>query len=67
LATKVLTQFKQKLAGMELQPSKGGCFELTVDGELIYSKLSSGQFPDEDQMVQEIARRLGVKVEETVF
>jgi selenoprotein W-related protein len=67
LASKVLTQFKQKLAGMELQPSKGGCFELTVDGELIYSKLQTDQFPDEDQIVQQIARRLGVKVEEMVL
>lgn len=67
MAAKVLTQFKQKLAGMELQPSKGGCFELTVDGELIYSKLKSGQFPNEDQMVQEIAQRLGVKVDPMVI
>lgn len=58
LATKILTQFKQKLQGLELEPSGGGCFELTVDGELVYSKLQSGQFPDEDEMVAEIGKRL---------
>jgi len=41
-----------------LEPSKGGCFELTVGSELIYSKLATGQFPDEDLMVAEVGKRL---------
>jgi len=44
---------------MELEPSGGGCFELTVDGELVYSKLATGQFPDEKAIVKEIGKRLG--------
>jgi selenoprotein W-related protein len=43
---------------MELQPSSGGCFELSIDGELIYSKLETGEFPDEDAMVAEVGKRL---------
>jgi selenoprotein W-related protein len=58
LASKVLTQYKQRIAALELEPSKGGCFELTVGGELIYSKLATGQFPDEDAMVAEVGKRL---------
>ena len=58
MASKVLTQYKQKIEGLELQPSSGGCFELTIDGELIYSKLETGQFPEEDEMVAEIGKRL---------
>jgi selenoprotein W-related protein len=58
LASKVLTEYKQKLESMELQPSSGGCFELEVDGKRIYSKLETGQFPDEDEMVAEIGKRL---------
>jgi len=58
LASKVLTEYKTKLESMELQPSSGGCFELTVDGELVYSKLDTGQFPDEEAMVGEIGKRL---------
>ena len=58
MATKVLTQYKQKLQGLELEPSGGGCFELSIDGELVYSKLETGQFPDEDEMVAEIGKRL---------
>jgi len=58
LAAKILSQYKQRLEGLELQPSSGGCFELNVDGELLYSKLASGSFPDEQAMVDEIGRRL---------
>jgi selenoprotein W-related protein len=58
LAAKILSQFKQRLEGLELQPSSGGCFELTVDDELLYSKLASGSFPDEQAIVDEIGRRL---------
>lgn len=58
MAAKILSQYKMKLAGLELEPSKGGCFELSVDGELIYSKLQTGQFPDETAMVAEIGKRL---------
>lgn len=36
---------------MELQPSSGGCFELTIDGDLVYSKLDTEEFPDETDMV----------------
>ena len=44
---------------MELQPAAGGCFELSVDGELVYSKLASGDFPDEDAMVKLVGKKLG--------
>ena len=58
MATKVLTQFKQRLEGLELEPSSGGCFELSLDGEKVYSKLDTNEFPDEDEMVRLIGERL---------
>jgi selenoprotein W-related protein len=42
---------------MTLIPSKGGCFELKVDGELIYSKLETGEFPDEAALVKKVGSR----------
>ena len=39
---------------MKLIPSGGGCFELKVNGELIYSKLETGSFPDEEAMVARV-------------
>jgi selenoprotein W-related protein len=41
-----------------LIPSDGGCFELKVNGDLIYSKLKTGQFPDEQAMVDAVGARL---------
>ena len=55
LAAKLLVEYKQKIATLELVPLGGGCFEIDVDGKRIYSKLETESFPDED----EIVKRLG--------
>jgi selenoprotein W-related protein len=47
LTSRLLEALKQKVKAWTLVPSSGGCFELTVDGELVYSKLQTGKFPDE--------------------
>jgi selenoprotein W-related protein len=54
----LLERFKRRIDGLELVPDKGGCFEVTVDGELIYSKLATGQFPNEEEIEAAVARRL---------
>jgi selenoprotein W-related protein len=58
LAGKLLTTYKQKIKGLKLIPGGGGCFELSLDGELVYSKLKMGKFPDEEQMIETVGRRL---------
>jgi selenoprotein W-related protein len=58
LASRILEAYKQKVEGLELVPSKGGCFELTLDGDLVYSKLKTGEFPDEGEMVRLVGKRL---------
>jgi selenoprotein W-related protein len=58
LATKLLEQFKRRISSLVLEPSTGGCFEVTVGSELIYSKLQTGRFPDEDAITKEVAKRL---------
>ena len=59
MASQILTQYKQQLESLELQPSSGGCFELSLDGELVYSKLANEEFPDEAAMVTLVGERLG--------
>jgi selenoprotein W-related protein len=44
-----------------LIPSSGGCFEVSINGDLIYSKLKTGQFPDEQEMVNAVGARLKKK------
>ena len=57
MTTKILSEFKQKVNDMKLIPGKGGCFEVTVDGELVYSKLKTGAFPDENKILKQLQSR----------
>ena len=58
MTDKILNRFKTKIKNYNLVPSMGGCFEVTVDGDLIYSKLKTGQFPDEQTVIDQVAKRL---------
>ncbi|NIQ93541.1 MAG: SelT/SelW/SelH family protein [Desulfuromonadales bacterium] len=42
-------------AHAELVESSGGVFEVAVDGRLLYSKKETGRFPDEDELLRQIA------------
>jgi selenoprotein W-related protein len=58
LTTKILTEFKQEIKDLTLVPAGGGCFELKLNGELVYSKLKTGQFPDEAWVLDTLRKRL---------
>ena len=58
---RLLETFKQKISDMKLVPAGGGCFEVKLDGELVYSKLKTGQFPDEQSIVDAVEKKLGGK------
>lgn len=53
-----MSELKKKISGLELEPSGGGCFEVTVDGKLIYSKLDTGEFPDEDEILAQVTGKV---------
>ncbi len=59
MTAKLLPLFKQSIRRLELVPSRGGCFELTVGGKLLYSKLQTGEFPDEEAMIRAVGAALG--------
>jgi selenoprotein W-related protein len=59
LTAKLLPRFKQAISRYVMIPSKGGCFELTVGGKKLYSKLKTGEFPDEDELVKAVGRVIG--------
>jgi selenoprotein W-related protein len=58
LTSKLLSTYKEKIRDLKLIPSRGGCFELTANGELLYSKLQTGKFPDEQWVLDTIGARL---------
>jgi selenoprotein W-related protein len=59
LTEKLLPRFKRQVPQLVLIPSTGGCFEVTVGGKLLYSKLETGEFPDEEKLLEAIGQALG--------
>ncbi len=59
MTTKLLPRFKQAVSRLVLIPSKGGRFEVSVGGTLVYSKLKTGHFPDEEALLLAIEKALG--------
>jgi selenoprotein W-related protein len=57
----MLNEFKQRISNLNLIPAGGGCFELTANGELLYSKLKTGQFPDEQNIIDTLGKKLAKK------
>ena len=53
-----MTTYKQQIQNLNLIPASGGAFELKVNGDLIYSKLQTGKFPDEQWAVEAVGSRL---------
>jgi selenoprotein W-related protein len=54
LTGKLLAAYKQQIHDLKLIPSDGGCFELTVNGSLLFSKLQEGKFPDEKWVLERV-------------
>ncbi len=42
---------KERHIDAKLTPGKGGEFEVTVDGALVFSKKQEGRFPDMDEVL----------------
>ena len=54
----LISNLKQRITSLELVPSSGGCFELTVGDQLVYSKLETGEFPDDGDMLKRVQEAL---------
>ena len=60
MTAKLLPRYKQSITRYIMIPSKGGCFELSVGGKRLYSKLETGSFPNEEKLIMEVGKALGV-------
>ena len=52
-----MNALKQQVQSWTLVPSRGGCFEVTVDGKLIHSKLETDAFPREADILELLTAR----------
>lgn len=58
MADKLLGTYKNRIGEVALVPSSGGAFEISVNGDSVYSKLQQGTFPDERAIITQIGDRL---------
>jgi selenoprotein W-related protein len=58
LSEAIMDALGEKFGALKLIPSDGGRFEVTLDGELIYSKLKTGDFPENQEVLQQIKARM---------
>jgi len=52
LAQELLTTFEQDLYSVALKPGTGGIFEITLNGQLIFSRKEAGRFPEAKEIKQ---------------
>ncbi|MGD0765805.1 MAG: Rdx family protein [Dehalococcoidia bacterium] len=53
-AAEMLLELGQRVESLRLIPSGAGRFEVTVNGQLIYSKAATGRFPELSEIQQKV-------------
>jgi selenoprotein W-related protein len=59
LASEVLSRWAPIMRAVELQSSSGGRFDITLDGELVFSKKAKGRFPKPKEVAGLLEAKLG--------
>ena len=54
MALELLNKYRKEISEVKLIPSGGGAFEVSVNGEVIFSKLSEGRFPDPKELLEKV-------------
>jgi selenoprotein W-related protein len=54
----LLDKYELQIGEIALVPSSGGRFEVTVDGELVFSKLAQKRFPEHEQLIELVGARI---------
>lgn len=54
----LLTKYEFEIESLRVIPSKGGRFEIVFDGELIYSKLTTGRHAEPGEVAKLVGERI---------
>jgi len=57
-ARALFERFDQRIDQLRLVAGEDGVYEVSVDGERVFSKDEQGRFPDEGELVGTVAKRL---------
>ena len=63
LANELLSRWAPIMRAVELQSGSSGRFEITLDGELLFSKKASGRFPKPGEIAGLFEKKLGPALE----
>jgi selenoprotein W-related protein len=58
IAQELLSTFDGDLESLTLRPGTGGVFDLTLDGQLLWSRKGEGRFPDISELKQRLRNRI---------
>ena len=58
MAQELLSTFDGDLAALTLKPGTGGVFDITLDGELLWSRKGAGRFPEITELKQKLRDRV---------
>lgn len=64
IAQELLNAFEADVEAIELRPSSGGVFTVSLDGETVFSNRQAGRFPEPRELKELLAPRLGVPLPE---
>ena len=53
----MLEEFEHDIDDLRLIPSKGGVYEVEIDGELLYSKKETGKHADDEDLLNRLRSR----------
>ena len=59
LASELLGRWAPIMRAVELQSGSEGRFEVSLDGDLVFSKKSAGRFPKPDEVAAIFEKKLG--------
>jgi selenoprotein W-related protein len=55
-----LLEFEDRIEKVTLIPSEGGVFEVSVNGDLVFSKYRLGRHAEPGELIQKVGEKLGV-------
>src|SRR5690242_2993900 len=58
MTQELLTTFERELTEVALRPGPEGIFEITLDGETIWSRAAEGRFPELKELKQRVRDRI---------
>ena len=62
-AAELLSGFQEYIESFDLEMGGGGDFELSIDGELAYSKRATGEYPELKVLKQAVADAVDARAE----